>query len=117
MAFGIKITKTSGLGGSFSPAQILAKVGPRLAKRIEKDVDDYGKKMRGGLADQTPYRTGQTARAWRFEDRPKGFKVKNDKPWVGGLNEGRWVSRSQTGGPRPRKGWVESTIKKTKPKR
>lgn len=117
MATGIKITKSTGLGGGFSPAQIFAKVGPRLAKRIEKDVDAFGKKMKGALADQTPYRTGDTSRAWKFQDQQQGFKVKNDKPWVGGLNEGRWISRSKNGGPRPRKDWVSSTIKKTKPAR
>lgn len=124
MAAGIKITKTRGLGaGTFSPAQAFARVGKQIAKRIEENVDEFGKMVEQKLVDHTPSRRGkvpnggQTADAWKFTDKQYGFNVRNNKPWVGSLNSGRWVSPGDKGGPKPKRNWVQGYIKTTRPKK
>jgi len=118
MAAGIKITKTRGLGaGTFSPAQAFARVGKQIAKRIEQNVDEFGEKIEQKLKDHTPNRTGKTADAWKFTDKQYGFNVRNNKPWVGSLNSGRWVSPGEKGGPKPKRNWVQGYIKTTRPKK
>lgn len=107
MAFGINI---KGSGGSSGASTITTVIG-KITKKIEADIDAMGKQIRSDLSDSTPYRTGQTARAWKYRDKARGFQVANNKNWIGSLNEGRHSSKSKNNGPDPSKGWVQQTVR------
>jgi hypothetical protein len=120
MAFGLSIRSTT---GGAQGAAGLNRVMDKISKDIEKKIDQLGKDIQVELRDkQTPYRTKNrgtnkgkkhTANYWDYKNKRNGFKIDNDRPWIGTLNEGNWVSSSKKGGgPSPRSDWVQSTIKK-----
>jgi hypothetical protein len=113
MAFGINIKSSSGGGKATAMNNIIAKI----TKKIEANIDQIGKDIQADLKDkETPYRTGQTANAWKHKDRKYGFEIDNKKPWIGTLNDGRWnnVPRYTDGrsGPSKKRNWVQATVKR-----
>jgi len=92
----------------------MQQVVSKITKKIEADVDRIGKDIRDDLrVNETPYKTGKTANNWDFINRPKGFDVRNNKPWIGTLNEGRWVSKGKSGkGPSKKRNWVQASVKR-----
>jgi len=120
MAFGINIRASSGGSRATAMTNIISKI----TKKLEADVDRIGKDIQKDLRDnETPYRkpakrgkakgTKHTATYWEYKDKAKGFNVSNNRPWIGTLNEGRWVSSSKSGkGPSKKRNWVQASVKK-----